>query len=101
MDFKLTNYALFQFGKDVGAKTPLEAISKMNVISQGYSFEGQEILARLIQHGSKVSYEEAFDYVLDTDFLTDKVIPAINDYVKPFVEVAEKIEKKKVAKAEV
>ena len=98
-DYKivLKNYQLRQFGLDVGTKGPIEAMKKMSLLLQGDTFEGQEIMAKLLHYciGGKESIEECYE-LMDNAKIQEEMLAAVTSFMNAKFPVPPDEKKKKV-----
>ena len=71
-EFVVNNYTVYKFGMSVGAKDVMTAIGKLAVLKDGYSFEGQEAISKLIFAATKeaITLEDCFELSMDVDTIT-------------------------------
>lgn len=100
-NLELNNYSVREFGRSVGAKTPVEAIQKLVTLKDGYTFAGQDLLSKLLFHclGEKLDIKDCFS-ALDNKEVTDAIVIQIEKYTSYRVnldleEIKEESEKKK------
>ena len=95
-DLTLNNYTMYNYGKSVGVKTPIEAINTLSELKEGYTFEGQEKLSKFVHYCTKgaISIEDCFELINDVDVL-GIVMSEIETYVSAIIPLNEVTEKKK------
>jgi hypothetical protein len=100
-DVVLKNWQVKEFGNSVGANNPMEAMGKLSILSEGNTFEAQEITAKLLHFsiGGKESIEVCFEFIEDITVI-EELLKAVDSYIRTKVpaDLLAEVEKKKAVK---